>query len=126
VVTAPTSSVLFDLTSLNVRPADAGVNAPGGVWMCSCGSRARPLKSDDYFWCFPDAVQREMVRRWSGTVAVSAHPDSEFVKVPGLQRTTPLRCVLRRAREMLPVKLPGNRDGRNKFGYDGAAVPIAT
>jgi hypothetical protein len=43
---------------------------------------------------FPDAVQREVVHRCSGTFA-----DSECVKVPGLQRTTTLRFVLRCARE---------------------------
>jgi hypothetical protein len=43
---------------------------------------------------FPDAAQREAVRRWSGIV-----PDSECVTIPGLQRNTSLRFVLHCARE---------------------------
>jgi hypothetical protein len=43
---------------------------------------------------FPDAAQRETVRRCSGIVA-----NSELVTVPVLRRTTSLRFVLRRARE---------------------------
>jgi hypothetical protein len=43
---------------------------------------------------FPDAVQREAVHRSSGIV-----PDSALATIPGLQRTTTLRFVLRCARE---------------------------
>jgi len=43
---------------------------------------------------FPDAVQRAAVHRRSGIV-----PDSALATIPGLQRTTALRAVLRRARE---------------------------
>jgi len=42
-------------------------------------------------------VQREAVHRCSGIV-----PYSEFVTIPGLQRTTSLRFVLRCARETQP------------------------
>src|SRR6202050_3757372 len=44
--------------------------------------------------CFPDAVQREAVRRCSGIV-----PNSALVTIPGLQRTIALRSMLRCARE---------------------------
>jgi len=47
----------------------------------------------------PDAVQREAVHRRSGVFANSAYEGSEFSTIPGLQRTTTLRFVLRRARE---------------------------
>jgi len=43
---------------------------------------------------FPDAVQREAVHCWSGIAL-----DSALVTIPGLQRTTSLRYVLRCARE---------------------------
>jgi hypothetical protein len=51
-------------------------------------------RSSFTYICFPDAVQHEVVHRCSGTFA-----DSEFVTIPVLQRTTPLRFVLRCARE---------------------------
>jgi hypothetical protein len=43
---------------------------------------------------FPDAVQREAVHRRSGIAL-----DSASVTIPGQQRTTALRSVLRYARE---------------------------
>jgi len=54
------------------------------------------------FFRFPDAVQREAVHRRSGIV-----PGLAFVTVPVLQRTTPLRSVLRRARETLHTSVAG-------------------
>jgi hypothetical protein len=47
----------------------------------------------------PDAAQHEVVRHWSGIVAGSALVCSEIITIPGLRRITPLRFVLRRARE---------------------------
>ena len=41
----------------------------------------------------PDAVRHEVVHRRSGIVTRKM----EFMTVPVQQRTTPLRCVLRRA-----------------------------
>jgi hypothetical protein len=49
---------------------------------------------------FPDAVQRETLRRRSGILKTAA-----FVTIPGLQRST---VVLHRAREMPAVAItPG-------------------
>jgi hypothetical protein len=47
----------------------------------------------------PDAVQREAVHRRAGVFAVSAAQRWVFATIPGLQRTTLLRNVLRCDRE---------------------------
>ena len=62
----------------------------------------------------PDAVQRERVHarlRRAMAPQIRGLRDfgatgAEIVTIPGLQRTTPLRYVLRCAREMLDASLP--------------------
>jgi hypothetical protein len=70
----------------------------------------------------PDAVQHAVVHRWSGIVTASARSYPQLAKIPGLQRTTPLRhsasktrvnalMVLRRARESRRAKRRRSSNG---------------
>jgi exodeoxyribonuclease-3 len=54
--------------------------------------------------CAPDAVQHEVVHRWSGAVATA-----ELAAAPVLQRITPLRFVLRCARGTRDTSVRVNR-----------------
>jgi hypothetical protein len=71
----------------------------------------------------PDAVQRETVHRRSGVFAISAF--AELAMIPGLQRTTPLRYVLRCAREMFSSSLVVTKEGTGPqfIGWASVAEP---
>src|SRR5207244_6570351 len=87
---APAAAAMLAAAATKSRREAVGSSAAGGDAGVDSGVMVLLLQ-----WCrmrstiaarVPDAVQRAAVHRRCGTV-----PDSEFVTVPGLQRTVPLR-----------------------------------